>query len=113
MTRLGPRPGQYSMDIDSRAPRRYTIHMTNTCPACSYANSVDARFCGACGLALSSDPAASGGASSKGPFVGRGRELDVLFASLNDAWIGNGRIAMLVGEAGIGKTTIAQAFAVE
>src|SRR5688500_4215638 len=47
------------------------------------------------------------------PFVGRARELDALRARLDAAEAGAGGVAMLVGEAGIGKTRALQEFAAE
>ena len=43
-------------------------------------------------------------APRSGVFVGRGRILGELGAALNDALSGNGRVALLAGEPGIGKT---------
>src|SRR5262245_57960094 len=45
------------------------------------------------------------------PFVGRQPELATLLARLDDAAAGKGGIALLSGEAGIGKTRSARAFA--
>jgi len=42
------------------------------------------------------------------PFVGRGRELSELIASLDDACAGRGRLVLLVGEPGIGKSRLAE-----
>ncbi|MEE8346459.1 MAG: AAA family ATPase, partial [Dehalococcoidia bacterium] len=47
-----------------------------------------------------------------GRFVGRRREIDELKAALEDTLSGKGRLMMLVGEPGIGKTRLAQEFAV-
>src|SRR4051794_26674238 len=47
------------------------------------------------------------------PFVGRQRELAALQARLTAACAGHGGLALIVGEAGIGKTALARAFAVE
>ncbi len=47
----------------------------------------------------------------QGTFVGRQRELADLKAALDDAIAGRGRLAMLVGEPGIGKTRTAQELA--
>ena len=47
-----------------------------------------------------------------GVFVGRHRELARLSAALEDALSGQGRLVMLVGEPGIGKTRTAQELAV-
>ena len=41
-------------------------------------------------------------------FVGRQREMSELRAALDNAMSGNGRLVMLAGEPGIGKTRIAQ-----
>ena len=40
--------------------------------------------------------------------IGRERELDELIAALNDALAGRGRVALISGEAGIGKTRLVQ-----
>ena len=45
--------------------------------------------------------------------VGREREQDTLRAALADAFGGHGRLVLLGGEAGIGKTTLAQDLAGE
>jgi hypothetical protein len=44
-------------------------------------------------------------------FVGRERELHTLHAALADAFEGRGRLVMLVGEPGIGKTRLAEEIA--
>ena len=43
--------------------------------------------------------------------VGRGREMEQLDAALTDALVGRGRLVIVTGEAGIGKTALARAFA--
>lgn len=48
-----------------------------------------------------------------GAMLERSRELSVLRDELRDAVAGNGRIALVSGEAGIGKTTLVRAFAEE
>ncbi|MFQ6026565.1 MAG: AAA family ATPase [Dehalococcoidia bacterium] len=48
-----------------------------------------------------------------GTFVGRQREIDQLREALDDALLGRGRLEMLVGEPGIGKTRTAQELANE
>lgn len=58
-----------------------------------------------------SSPQSSGATSPGGVFVGRERELDELRAALEESQIGHGRLVMLVGEPGIGKTRTAQEFA--
>src|SRR5881394_468492 len=44
-------------------------------------------------------------------FVGRSHELAVLSAALRQATAGDGRLALVSGEPGIGKTELARAFA--
>ena len=48
--------------------------------------------------------------SATDPFVGRESEMAELSAALDDAHSGRGRIVMLAGEPGIGKTRTAEAF---
>ena len=43
-------------------------------------------------------------------FVGREREMEELVGALDDALLGQGRLVMLVGEPGIGKTRTAEEF---
>jgi DNA-binding SARP family transcriptional activator/tetratricopeptide (TPR) repeat protein len=45
--------------------------------------------------------------ASRGAFVGRGAELEELLAGLEDALAGRGRLFLLVGEPGIGKSRLA------
>ncbi len=47
----------------------------------------------------------------RGTFVGRQREMGELKAALDDALSGQGRVVMLVGEPGVGKTRTAQELA--
>src|SRR5918999_4363554 len=49
--------------------------------------------------------------STQGIFVGRQWEMDELKAALEEAISGHGRLVMLVGEPGIGKTRTAQELA--
>ncbi len=46
--------------------------------------------------------------SHGGVFVGRQQEMAVLERALNDALSGHGRLVMLAGEPGIGKTRLCQ-----
>jgi DNA-binding SARP family transcriptional activator len=46
---------------------------------------------------------------SRGVFVGRGRELEQLSAGLDDAFAGRGRLFLVAGEPGIGKSWLADA----
>jgi len=56
-------------------------------------------------LAAVSEPMAE---PRRGAFVGRGRELAELVAGLDDAFAGRGRLFLLVGEPGIGKSRLAE-----
>ena len=47
------------------------------------------------------------------PFVGREREMAVLQASLEEACAGQGRLLLLAGQSGIGKTRLAHEFATQ
>jgi hypothetical protein len=51
------------------------------------------------------------GESDVGELVGRRQELERLLALLEDACAGRGRAALVLGEAGIGKTRLTEAFA--
>jgi predicted ATPase len=55
----------------------------------------------------------AGTALLKVPFVGRGTELAVLRVALEDACSGHGSVVLLTGEAGIGKTRLAEKLAAE
>jgi DNA-binding SARP family transcriptional activator/tetratricopeptide (TPR) repeat protein len=56
-------------------------------------------------------PATVPGRRAAGTFVGRRRELETLEAGLEDAINGRGRLFLLVGEPGIGKSRLADEFA--
>jgi DNA-binding NarL/FixJ family response regulator len=84
------------------------------CPKCGRTNRAEAAFCDACGTALRNPVADTVRAQVTGGgevFVGRERELAALGASLDQALAGEGRIVMLSGEPGIGKTRTAQVLA--
>ncbi len=49
--------------------------------------------------------------SNQPPFVGRPREMERLAPALDEAITGHGRMVMLAGEPGIGKTRTAQELA--
>ncbi|MFQ6028663.1 MAG: AAA family ATPase, partial [Dehalococcoidia bacterium] len=82
------------------------------CPRCGRDNPAEARFCMACSTALAAPTEGTLGPSvdptSSTGFVGRQREMGELKAVLGEAISGQGRLVMLVGEPGIGKTRTAQ-----
>lgn len=84
--------------------------MTAICSSCGQLNLDEAGLCSACGHVIAAQ-GASVASPSPTVFVGRQRELQVLRAHLDAAFAGVGSLAMLIGEAGIGKTSIAAAFA--
>ncbi|WP_415894091.1 helix-turn-helix transcriptional regulator [Neptuniibacter sp. PT8_73] len=71
---------------------------------CGKGNRLNARFCDGCGTKLIDreiDPVCE-------LFVGREKELNSITQAINDASSGRGRIVLLSGEAGIGKTSTAE-----
>ena len=98
------------------------------CPSCGEENTVGARLCDECTAKLdvvvgnssaTLQELYSTGSSQQGQssapidpplrtFVGRQREMADLKVSLEDALSGHGRLVMLGGEPGIGKTRTAQ-----
>src|SRR5262245_7531963 len=84
------------------------------CRKCGRKNRAEASFCDACGAPLRGPvddigrPQVAGGGEV---FVGRERELAALGTALDQALDGAGRIVMLSGEPGIGKTRTAQVLA--
>ncbi len=86
------------------------------CQQCSRDNPPEARFCNSCAseLTVSDTPALADTATDIGlspDFVGRQREIGELVSALDDALAGRGRLVMLAGEPGIGKTRTAQELA--
>ena len=83
------------------------------CPSCGHNNSATAKFCEECATRLDAptDEASRNVLLTSGDFVGRRQEMGELVAALDDALEGRGRLVMLVGEPGIGKTRIAQELA--
>ena len=84
------------------------------CPSCGRDNSSDAQFCNRCGANLDAskaEPPATAEESAvltSGSFVGRQQEMADLREALEDARSGRGRLVMLVGEPGIGKSRAAR-----
>ncbi|MGZ5141567.1 MAG: AAA family ATPase, partial [Burkholderiales bacterium] len=83
------------------------------CLKCGRENRAGATYCDGCGAVLEkrASPAsevASTAAIGTPVFVGREQDLSVLRASLEKALGGQGHIAAVAGEPGIGKTRIAQ-----
>jgi len=85
--------------------------MASICASCGQINLDEARFCSACGHVMAVAHGASEASPSPTIFVGRQRELQALRAHLDGAEAGVGSLVMLVGEAGIGKTSTAREFA--
>ena len=76
------------------------------CPRCGRDNRVGAAFCDGCGHALST------GRVPGGTFVGRSDELLALDEALTRAGAGQGRLFLVGGEPGIGKSRLAQECAI-
>ena len=83
------------------------------CPSCDIENPDKAKFCNECGARLDAPAGQSSSLNfaSSADFVGRHREMSELISALDDAFSGQGRLVMLVGEPGIGKTRMAQELA--
>ena len=82
------------------------------CPACSFQNQEGITFCGQCGIKLDSTVNMRAvHISAAIDFVDRQREMGELVSALDDAMSGQGRVVMLAGYPGIGKTRTAQEFA--
>src|SRR5262245_7246919 len=78
------------------------------CARCGRSNRPDAIFCDACGARFVGLRLPDSLADRV--FVGRQAEMGVLQAALEDTLAGRGRLVMLVGEPGIGKTRTAREF---
>ena len=86
------------------------------CANCGHGNRKGARFCDSCGAELVASDASTAVDTAKDigltpDFVGRPLEMDELVGALEDARRGRGRLVMLAGEPGIGKTRTAQELA--
>ena len=84
------------------------------CPSCGRDNQPGATFCDSCANRLddSAGDAVPNDLVTSHDFVGRRQEMGELITALDHALGGRGRLVMLVGEPGIGKTRIAQELAV-
>ena len=87
------------------------------CLSCGQENRDGARFCDKCATSMTPFQEElcfilhrDGYTPSEG-FIGRQKELTELKSALEDTLSGQGRLVMLVGEPGIGKTRIAQELA--
>ena len=82
------------------------------CRVCGRENREDARFCDECATTLVSvdnqEMTPEFLSDSPSGLVGRQQEMQELLAALEDARAGRGRLVMLAGEPGIGKTRIAE-----
>jgi predicted ATP-dependent serine protease len=87
------------------------------CPSCGQDNPLTSAFWNSCGARFDAPDPANEISSGKtdllaivttAGFVGREREMRGLVAALDTALSGQGQIAMLAGDPGIGKTRIAQ-----
>ena len=83
------------------------------CLSCGHNNSATAKFCEVCAAKLdsSADEASPHDVTTSSDFVGRQYEMRELVSALDDALAGKGRLVMLVGEPGIGKTRTAEELA--
>ncbi len=74
------------------------------CPSCGQENRDVAEFCDTCGTNLDPPITTEDRRVLSGGFVGRHQEMADLKTALEDAISGRGRLVMLVGEPGIGKS---------
>lgn len=83
------------------------------CDGCGHENRITAAFCESCGARLDSSTEAAWNhdLQTSHDFVGYRGELNELVAALDDTISGKGKMFMLTGEAGIGKTRLAQELA--
>ncbi len=91
------------------------------CPNCGQENPPGAQFCNQCGgrlappLNLAAPPKDEAAPTqlpdTSADFIGRQQEMTQLRAALDDVLSGQGRLVMLAGEPGIGKTRLAQELA--
>src|SRR5215468_2460505 len=93
--------------------------LTQRCPQCGTAGRPGARYCGQCGTSLAGAPPVSAAQSAPServavtlaergltPHLGRERELNALADQFELAKAGHGQVALVTGEAGIGKTRL-------
>ena len=95
--------------------------LPQVCPSCRTLNPADVTSCGACAQSLAASSAPASLLSEQNaispaipplkrwaeePFVGREQEMALLRAGLDEVCSGHGRVLLLTGEPGIGKTRI-------
>jgi DNA-binding NarL/FixJ family response regulator len=78
------------------------------CSDCGRGNRRDAAFCDACGAKLDAAAERTPAATVSRDFVGRESELSLLDAALDSAVAGKGRLTVITGEPGMGKSRLAQ-----
>ena len=85
------------------------------CPSCGQDYQEGTSTCQACGTELATSTSEAVTTADRrflsAGFVGRQREMGELTAALDDALAGRGRLVMLAGEPGIGKSRAAQELA--
>lgn len=85
------------------------------CLSCGQENLIGAHFCHICGASFAAPPDLATAPEDRlemtSGFVGRQREMAELRSALRDAGAGQGRLVMLAGEPGIGKTRTSQELA--
>lgn len=101
----------------SRAPRLFTLRRLADTLQLAAEDRAALQTAAQAGGPVEPHPPAAGqalplggflGSLPSGPLVGRERELQSLVAAVDDAAAGHGRLVMLAGEPGVGKTRLAQ-----
>lgn len=94
----------FAVDPPAVAQTAEAVVAATVCVSCGHDNPPSARFCAGCAAALPPAPART-------RVIGRDRELAELAAGLEGAGAAHGGLFMLVGPAGVGKTTLVREFA--
>ena len=79
------------------------------CPKCRHENEEGARFCEECGCGAGADPP-PGTRRGLTRFVGRDTEFGLLRRAQHLVGTGHGKIAAIIGEAGVGKSRLIYEF---